>query len=149
MSRRAAPKGELRSAEDARASLETLAAGYAGRRLCFVGHMHEPAVYAMRGGEAEQRHDSELCLDEGVAYLINPGSVGQSRNIDPRASLLVYDSTRRTVQFCRIDYDYATAKAKALAQGLIPRPHAVLRTLSWLKRHLLPPQPIPVDHAPR
>ena len=122
----------IRNETDARPSLDMLASGYAAQRICFLGHTHHRTAYVLADGEVAKLDNDELHLDRNCAYLINPGSVGQSRDGDPSASFLIYDSDLRSVQFHRINYDHATARSKAVAQGLIRRPHLVMRTLRWL-----------------
>ncbi len=122
----------IRNETDARPSLQLLASGYPGHCVCFLGHTHHRTAYVLANGEVAKLDNDELHLDRTSAYLINPGSVGQSRDEDPSASFLIYDSELRIVQFHRINYDHATARSKAVAQGLIRRPHLVMRTLRWL-----------------
>ena len=57
-------------------------------------------------------------LEPGVRYLINPGAVGQPRDRDPRAAFAIYDSDRRQVQWCRIDYPVGRAQQRILRAGL-------------------------------
>lgn len=59
-----------------------------------------------------------LQLEKDVPYLINPGSVGQPRDRDPRAAYAFYEPEARLVTFCRVDYDIASAQKKILAAGL-------------------------------
>ena len=122
----------IRDEADARPNLEMLSSGAVGQRICFFGHTHHRTAYSLSDTAVTRLDDDELHLDGSSAYLINPGSVGQSRDGDPRASFLIHDSQHRTVQFHRIDYDHRKAKAKGVAQGLIGRPHVVMRALRWL-----------------
>jgi diadenosine tetraphosphatase ApaH/serine/threonine PP2A family protein phosphatase len=59
-----------------------------------------------------------LELERDATYLINPGSVGQPRDNDPRAAYCVYDPEARLVTFCRAGYDIARAQQKILDAGL-------------------------------
>ena len=59
-----------------------------------------------------------VTIDEYAAYLVNPGSVGQPRDNDPRAAYAVYDSAGRTVEFRRVQYDIETAQEKIVEAGL-------------------------------
>jgi diadenosine tetraphosphatase ApaH/serine/threonine PP2A family protein phosphatase len=52
------------------------------------------------------------------SYLINPGSVGQPRDRDSRASFLVFDNEAMRVTFRRVEYDIDSARAKIEAFGL-------------------------------
>lgn len=122
----------IRCEIDALPSLDMLASGAVGQRICFFGHTHHRIAYALNDTTLSTLDDDEFHLSGSSVYLVNPGSVGQSRDDDPRASFLIYDSQRSTIQFLRINYDQATAKAKGIAQGLIRQPHAVMRALRWL-----------------
>jgi diadenosine tetraphosphatase ApaH/serine/threonine PP2A family protein phosphatase len=54
-------------------------------------------------------------------YLINPGSVGQPRDRDPRASFLIYNDAEKTIRFYRLEYDIMTAQEKIIDSGLDKR----------------------------
>jgi len=54
-------------------------------------------------------------------HLLNPGSVGQPRDGDPRAAFLIYDDQARRVTFHRVEYDVRTCQDKILFAGLPPR----------------------------
>ena len=98
---------------------------YLERQLSFFGHTHlqggflchRNGVIRLRRPEgAESREVIEL-ENDGL-YLINPGSVGQPRDGDPRAGYLIYDSDARLVEFRRVPYDIRAAQAKIRAAGL-------------------------------
>jgi diadenosine tetraphosphatase ApaH/serine/threonine PP2A family protein phosphatase len=59
-----------------------------------------------------------LPLGANRSWLINPGSVGQPRDIDPRAAWILWDSEERAVTFCRTEYDVRTTQKKILDAGL-------------------------------
>jgi diadenosine tetraphosphatase ApaH/serine/threonine PP2A family protein phosphatase len=61
-----------------------------------------------------------LEIDPECAYLINPGSIGQPRDGDPRAAYAIYDAEAKRVIYCRVDYDIATAQRKIYDAGLPP-----------------------------
>jgi predicted phosphodiesterase len=92
--------------------------------LCFFGHTHFPFVYAEKDGNVEgtflEGNANEIKLERGVRYLINPGSVGQPRDRNPRAAFAVYDSEARIIKFYRVDYDIEEAKRKILDEKLPP-----------------------------
>ena len=56
--------------------------------------------------------------DERVRYVMNPGSVGQPRDGDPRASYAVLDDAASTFALRRVSYDIATAQRKIREAGL-------------------------------
>lgn len=92
--------------------------------LCFFGHTHFPFIYAEKERSVEglfiEGASFEVKLEKGMRYLINPGSVGQPRDRNPRASCAVYDSEARTVRFYRLQYDIEEAQRKILAGNLPP-----------------------------
>ena len=51
-------------------------------------------------------------------WLLNPGSVGQPRDGDPRAAWLLLDTTERTAEWRRTEYDVDGAAATIRAAGL-------------------------------
>jgi diadenosine tetraphosphatase ApaH/serine/threonine PP2A family protein phosphatase len=59
-------------------------------------------------------------VEPECGYLVNPGSVGQPRDGDPRAAYALYDSGTRVVAYCRVPYDVAAAQKKILEAGLRP-----------------------------
>jgi diadenosine tetraphosphatase ApaH/serine/threonine PP2A family protein phosphatase len=56
--------------------------------------------------------------DEG--YLINPGSVGQPRDGDPRSAYALYNAEAGVVSYCRVEYDVGSAQRKIRDGGLPP-----------------------------
>jgi diadenosine tetraphosphatase ApaH/serine/threonine PP2A family protein phosphatase len=72
------------------------------------------AVRMVRIGEER----TSLVLDPDARYLINPGSIGQPRDRDPRASFVTYDSTRRVVTWHRVRYPVERARQRILKAGL-------------------------------
>ena len=57
-------------------------------------------------------------LEANQSWLINPGSVGQPRDGDPRAAWMLWDSGERVVTFCRTAYDVRATQRKILDAGL-------------------------------
>ncbi|MGE3271867.1 MAG: metallophosphoesterase [Chloroflexota bacterium] len=80
--------------------------------FCLLGHTHVPAVFALGpDGKIEARRivgDAELSLAQpGWRFILNPGSVGQPRDDDPRAAFLAIDTDRGTARWRRIEYNIA------------------------------------------
>jgi predicted phosphodiesterase len=92
------------------------------RPLCLFGHTHYPAVFELSGGELNLGRsagaESRLALREGAKYLVNPGSVGQPRDGDPRAAYAIVDSETMEVELVRVDYPIAATQSKLLKAGL-------------------------------
>lgn len=88
--------------------------------LCFFGHTHVPIVYeeGIDGTLRLQIRLGEPVPMEGARWLVNPGSVGQPRDGDPRASYMLFDPEAREVSFHRVTYDVAAVQAKILDAGL-------------------------------
>jgi predicted phosphodiesterase len=91
----------------------------------FVGHSHMPVCFRTGPeGIDTQFLESHQEIDlprEGSTFLpcaLNPGSVGQPRDHDRRASCGVFDSERGTFRIVRLDYDVAAVQAKIRAAGL-------------------------------
>jgi diadenosine tetraphosphatase ApaH/serine/threonine PP2A family protein phosphatase len=59
-------------------------------------------------------------LEPGTRYLINPGSVGQPRDGDPRAAFALYDDADDTLRFRRVEYPVLRAQERILEEGLPP-----------------------------
>ena len=85
--------------------------------VCFHGHTHVPRVFAGDGRVREAA--AELVeVEDGLKYFINIGSVGQPRDGNPRACYVIYDISRKLINFRRIDYDRKTTQQKILDAGL-------------------------------
>lgn len=87
-------------------------------KLGFYGHTHVRVALSLQRGKVFLEPDGELKLSAWKRYLINPGSVGQPRDRDPRASFLIYDEFNKKVDFYRTDYDRAATQKKIIEAGL-------------------------------
>ncbi len=110
------------SAEDA-----TLAFEYLETRLAFFGHTHIQGGFVWNHGRVETiapfcrgARPDVLGVDGDCGYLVNPGSVGQPRDGDPRAAYLIYDSEAAQVEYYRAAYDVETAQRRIREAGLPP-----------------------------
>ena len=84
------------------------------------GHTHVPVAFLEDGNDVERfspRDGSTLDL-RGRRALVNPGSVGQPRDGDPRASYLVLDTATASVAWHRVAYDIEPVQAAMRAAGL-------------------------------
>ena len=87
--------------------------------LVLVGHSHVPLALTLAGrgvagGQAPGGTDVEL---EG-RWLLNPGSVGQPRDADPRAAWLLLDLDKRFAGFRRVQYPISQTQAEMRERGL-------------------------------
>ena len=88
--------------------------------LVLVGHSHIPIALkladgSLAGGLAHGGSEVEL---GDARWLLNPGSVGQPRDLDPRAAYLLLDTDRGRVHFRRVPYDIEQTQAEIREQGL-------------------------------
>ncbi len=90
-----------------------------GAGITFFGHTHQPVCYAGAGFAAQGPGAIELGGQGRL--LVNPGSVGQPRDGDPRAALLIWDVAADQLRFERLDYDIETARSEIIAAGLPER----------------------------
>lgn len=78
---------------------------------CLVGHTHVPIKYALSDDDDEQLCEMERLPENGPRALgqrrviINPGSVGQPRDGDARASYAILDTEEQTLEHRRVSYD--------------------------------------------
>jgi len=96
-------------------------------RLAFFGHTHVQGGFIWNRSRVEtimcpsgwgDRQDMEI--DAECAYLINPGSVGQPRDGNPRAAYAIFNSESQVVTYCRTDYNIASTQKKIRDAGLPP-----------------------------
>ena len=90
-------------------------------RCCFHGHSHLPMVIErLPDGKRVQvlREAGEVTLKEGGTYLINPGSVGQPRDGNPKASFGIFDSKSLVYRNLRVAYPIKETQRKILEAGL-------------------------------
>jgi diadenosine tetraphosphatase ApaH/serine/threonine PP2A family protein phosphatase len=93
------------------------------RALCFFGHTHYPVTFELSAEAFDtvgpsSAAETRLPLKNGAKYLVNPGSVGQPRDGDPRAAYAIADTAQRRVELYRLDYPIGTTQAKIVAAGL-------------------------------
>ena len=90
--------------------------------LCFFGHTHIPCVFShsFEGLAFQPLTGAGGCFEirADVRYLVNPGSVGQPRDRDPRAAFMTYDSSTKSMCWYRVDYPLARAQKRIRKAGL-------------------------------
>ena len=90
--------------------------------LVFFGHTHVPSLFVLRGRDTRvallQGTSGTIKIEPGARYLVNPGSIGQPRDRDPRASYMTYDSHTRTVRWFRVPYPVERAQQRIQKAGL-------------------------------
>jgi predicted phosphodiesterase len=90
--------------------------------LCFFGHTHVALAFLRSGSIFEavvpDGTETPIQASNGRRLLVNPGSVGQPRDGDPRAAYALYDSAAGVVTLKRAAYPIERAQEKILAAGL-------------------------------
>jgi predicted phosphodiesterase len=90
-------------------------------RVCLIGHSHVALSFVRRAGELATggpcRAGVVLDLTESE-WLLNPGSVGQPRDGDPRAAWMLLDLDGWTATYRRTPYDIPGAAAAIRAVRL-------------------------------
>jgi len=92
-------------------------------RICFHGHTHSPLIVVRREGDRKAsvlRGRDEIVLEAGSTLLINPGSIGQPRDGNPRASFGIFNTDTGVFQVVRVAYAVETTSRKIRAAGLPP-----------------------------
>jgi diadenosine tetraphosphatase ApaH/serine/threonine PP2A family protein phosphatase len=100
---------------------------------CLVGHSHVPLLFAMyANGSVEAFHPTyrETIYLEETRVIINPGSVGQPRDGDPRAAYALLDLAEMTWEFHRVAYPVQETQAQMRAADL-PTPLIERLAYGW------------------
>ena len=106
---------------------------YFDTSYCFVGHTHLPTIYQLTDGH----NTADLIIPEmdiplmlSPRAIINPGSVGQPRDHDPRASYSVFDSETSIIEYRRVPYDIHAVQTRMEQAGL-PQRHIERLAVGW------------------
>jgi diadenosine tetraphosphatase ApaH/serine/threonine PP2A family protein phosphatase len=100
---------------------------------CFVGHTHLPVVYYLGDESRSARltipeHHTQMIL--APRTIINPGSVGQPRDRDPRAAYALFDPEEHLWEFRRIAYDVQDVQDRMRLANL-PERHIIRLESGW------------------
>jgi diadenosine tetraphosphatase ApaH/serine/threonine PP2A family protein phosphatase len=99
--------------------------------VCLVGHTHMPMFVVEQAAHdllvQEPQPGQEFALLQGK-FMINPGSVGQPRDEDPRAAYGLLDTKAHTWQFFRVDYDVEETQRQMRQERL---PEALVARLGY------------------
>jgi len=101
-------------------------------QLCYIGHSHVQIFLRQNAqGHAEGPFRPvigvPMPIPAGERYFINPGSVGQPRDADPRSGYAILDTDTQTVLFGRVAYDIAATQQQMRQSGL---PSALIERLA-------------------
>jgi len=90
-------------------------------KYAFFGHTHIPLLFTYDETHRisiEILRNKTIDDDTNIKYLINPGSVGQPRDFDFRASAVIFDMEKSNLKIVRVGYDIKTAQQKIINAGL-------------------------------
>ena len=95
------------------------------RPITFFGHTHIQGGFSYDGTsvgtvEVSQKpgtNFSVVSLEPKTRYLLNPGSVGQPRDGDPRAAFIIADIEKRRVELWRTPYDISAVQDRMEKAG--------------------------------
>ena len=100
-------------------------------RICMVGHTHVPAIW--KETEAESPHGLVLDYQKNkilTKSILNPGSVGQPRDHDPRASFAIFNPDESIWELRRVPYNIEEVQSRIKKSGL-PWRHALRLAEGW------------------
>ncbi len=100
---------------------------------CFVGHTHLPVSYLLPDDRLTAQlivpeHSSSMTL--APRAIVNPGSVGQPRDRDPRAAYALLDLADYTWEWHRVDYDIKSVQER-MHQENLPERHITRLSAGW------------------
>jgi diadenosine tetraphosphatase ApaH/serine/threonine PP2A family protein phosphatase len=98
--------------------------------LVLVGHSHVPLALRLEGADVTGElapHGTQIDLSSG-RWLLNPGSVGQPRDGDPRAAYCLIDFDKQYATFVRVEYPIGETQAEMHEVGL---PAALAERLAY------------------
>lgn len=97
--------------------------------VTFFGHTHHQGGFSYRDADLEvlqirpraAESFAALRVEPTQRYLLNPGSIGQPRDGDPRAAFAIADLEHQVVEFWRVPYD-TQAVQKRMRSAHLPEP---------------------------
>lgn len=87
--------------------------------ICFVGHSHIAGIFIKDlDGRIYYQNNDSLNIKDKNKYIINVGSVGQSRDGNPAVCYCIYDTDKKQIRIKRRSYDIEAARRKIILAGL-------------------------------
>jgi predicted phosphodiesterase len=138
------PQAYVLTDEQARSCLHDLDRFAPGVGILVLGHTHRPMAVGLQSGRLLRQATGPVSLLPGEAVLLNPGAVGQSRDADPRARVMVLDTEARMATFHAVTYDEEACRRALAERGLPPTSCQLVRSpweraLDGLRRRLRRP----------
>jgi predicted phosphodiesterase len=107
---------------------------YSGARILILGHTHRPLVVGSRS-RREQQRQKHVALSAGERYVVNPGGVGQARELRCRARFGVLDLGSNTLELAATRYNVALCRHDLRSAGLSPRSCHLRPSAAGAARH--------------
>jgi predicted phosphodiesterase len=106
------------------------------RPVTFFGHTHIPGGFSYDGTSISRvdlptgsgKNPVTITLHPKARYLLNPGSIGQPRDGDPRAAFVIADLEKGSVEFWRTPYDISAVQDRMERAGA---PEALVLRLAF------------------
>ena len=111
------PERYVTRSEQVHRELDLLRREHPEASLLLLGHTHHAAASGERSGPLLRRGRGTLTLPRDERVLLNPGSVGQSRELSPNGRVAVLDGGSGEVTFFPVRYDVAACRAALRARG--------------------------------
>jgi predicted phosphodiesterase len=103
------------------------------KNIALVGHTHLPVCFihdVKTDKMAKKLFKSDEIINIHDQMILNPGSVGQPRDHDPRASYGIYEIEENTWRLHRVEYDIESVQKRIREVGM-PEKHASRLTEGW------------------
>lgn len=99
-------------------------------KVCFVGHTHQPIIFEIddKGNANFYQNVNFIELKNNKRYIINVGSVGQSRDNNPQLCVVFFDTKHLTISFKRLPYDIEKTQEKMTKLNM---PEKLIQRLSF------------------
>lgn len=91
---------------------------YFDTQIGVIAHSHVPFAIELRKKDIRQVTSNEFYLEPESRYLLNPGSIGQPRDGNPKSSFIIFDTDKKKITFKRVKYDVERAQKKILEKNL-------------------------------
>lgn len=100
---------------------------------CFFGHTHMPTIFSMQTNQEKAslfipENNCQIKLEPRM--ILNPGSVGQPRDRNPRAAYAILDQENMIVHFNRVQYDIEDVQNR-MHQAKLPLRHIQRLAEGW------------------
>ena len=106
---------------------------YFDTEYCFVGHTHIPVIFKMTDSTKRvslRSPEAGMAIELQPRQIINPGSVGQPRDRDPRAAFAILDTETNEYHYQRVEYD-VKAVQRLMEAAKLPKRHIERLETGW------------------